>query len=65
MDEFIYRVIGTDDLEGTIFAYCSTYDKAKKAKELLEAEGFDGVVDIVQDEFIIDHIWIGEDNIEL
>ena len=65
VNETIFRVIGTDDLEGTIFCYCSTYEKAVKAADLLQENGFDGLVDIVQDEFILNKIEIGDELIEL
>jgi hypothetical protein len=61
----LFNVIGLDDLEGTVFARCTTYEKAQKAKELLEAEGFEDMLDIVQDEMPIDAIEIGGKLIEL
>ena len=65
MNERLFNVIGLDDLEGTTFARCTTYEKANKVKELLEAEGFEYMLDIVQDEIIIDVIEIGGKLIEL
>ena len=66
MDEIVfYKVVGLDALEGTIFCYCSTSEKATKAKELLEQNGFEYMVGIVQDEWIFDHVWIGDEDIEL
>lgn len=35
----IWMVIGIDDLEGSIFAQCSTEEAAKRAKVLLETNG--------------------------
>ena len=61
----LFNVVGIDDLEGTTFVRCTTYEKAQKAKELLEAEGFEDVIDIVQDEMPIDVIEIGGKLIEL
>ena len=61
----LFNVIGIDDLEGTVFVRCTTYEKAQKAKELLEIEGFEDVVDIVQDEMPADIIEIGGKLIEL
>lgn len=61
----LFNVVGMDDLEGMTFARCSTYEKAKKAKELLENEGFEEVLDIVQDEMPVDVIEIGEKLVEL
>ena len=55
----LFNVIGLDDLEGTVFARCTTYEKAEKVKKLLEKEGFQDMIDIVQDEIQIDVIEIG------
>lgn len=65
MNERLFNVVGIDDLEGTVFVRCTTYEKANKAKELLEAEGFEDMLDIVQDEMPIDVIEIGGELIEL
>ena len=59
MNERLFNVIDIDDLEGTTFARCTTYEKAQKVKELLEEEGFEDILDIVQDELPIDVIEIG------
>lgn len=64
-DMRLFNVVGMDDLEGTVFTRCTTYEKAHKAKELLEAEGFEDMLDIVQDEMPIDVIEIGGELIEL
>lgn len=65
MNEGLFNVVGTDDLEGTTFARCTTYKKAQKAKELLEAEGFEDMLDIVKDNLPIDTIKIGDKLIRL
>ena len=66
MDDMrLFNVVGIDDLEGTVFTRCTTYEKAQKAKELLEVEGFEDMLDIVQDEMPIDIIEIGGELIEL
>ena len=66
MDDIrLFNVVGIDDLEGTVFTRCTTYEKAQKAKELLEVEGFEDMLDIVQDEMPIDIIEIGGELIEL
>ena len=65
MNERLFNVVGMDDLEGTVFVRCTTYEKANKAKELLEAEGFEDMLDIVQDELPVDVIEIGGELIEL
>ena len=54
-----------DDLEGTTFARCTTYEKAQKAKEILEAEGFEDVLDIVQDKISVDVIEVDSQLLEL
>lgn len=61
----LYNVIGADDLEGITFARCTTYEKAVKAKERLEQEGFEEMIDIVQDKVLIDAIEIDEEIISL
>ena len=58
METRIYSVIGIDDLEGMAFCRCTTYEKAVRAKEMLEKEGFENVLDIVQDEIPLDMIEI-------
>ena len=65
MSERYFIVIGLYDLEGMIFARCTTYEKAKKAMELLEAEGFEDMLDIVQEELPIDTIEIDGEMIKL
>ena len=64
-DMRLFNVIGIDNLEGVVFARCTTFEKAQKAKELTEANGFDGMLDIVQDETPVDVIEIGGKLIEL
>lgn len=61
----LFNVVGMDDLEGTVFARCTTHEKAQKAKTLLEAEGFEDMLDIVQDEISVDVIKIDGKLIDL
>lgn len=61
----LFNVVGMDDLEGTVFARCTTLAKAVIAQDKLEKEGFKGMLDIVQDEIPIDVIEIGGELIEL
>lgn len=61
----LWNVAGIDDLEGMVFARCTTEEKAIKAKELLENEGFENMIDIVQDEIPIDTIEIESQLIDL
>ena len=42
----LFNVIGTDDLEGMTFARCTTYEKALKAKECLENNGFEDMIEV-------------------
>lgn len=65
MDNRLYRVIGMDDLEGLTFALCSTYEKAQKAKALLENERYEDMLDIIQDEIPVDAIELNGEMIYL
>lgn len=65
MSEKLFNVIGIDDLDGMVFARCTTFEKAQKAKTLLEANGFEDMLDIVQDELLIDVIEVDNRMIEL
>lgn len=65
MNERLFNVVGMDDLEGAVFARCTTYEKANKVKELLEAEEFEDMLNIAQDEISIDVIEIGGELIKL
>ena len=61
----LYNVIGLADLEGTVFASCTTYEKATKAKKMLESVGLENYIDVVQDELPVDVIEINGEIIEL
>lgn len=39
MPEKTFNVIGIDDLEGMVFARCTTFEKAQKAKRCLKQMG--------------------------
>lgn len=65
MNERLYNVVGIDDLEGYVFARCTTYNKALKAKELLDDVGFDGSIDIVEDYIVINTVKIDGKEINL
>ena len=52
--EGLFNVVGTDELEDMIFAICTTIEKAEKAQKLLEAEGFEDMITIVQSQVAID-----------
>lgn len=64
-DMRLFNVVGIDDLEGTVFARCTTFAKAVIAQDKLEKEGFEGMLDVVQDEIPIDVIEIGGELIKL
>lgn len=61
----LWKVVGRDELEGFVFAQCTTYDKAKRALELTEENGFEDMVEIVQDEIPVDAIEINGKIVEL
>lgn len=61
----LFNVVGIDDLEGFVFARCTTYEKAVKAKECLENNEFENMIDIVQDEIPVDVIEIDSQLLEL
>ena len=61
----IQEVNGIDDLEGTVFAQCSTKEKAEKAMKLLEKEGFEGMLVVEQSGLRFDQLLIGEKLIQL
>lgn len=61
----IWEVVGVDDLEGSVFAQCSTEEKANKAMQLLENEGFEDMLRVEQSGLRIDQIIIGDKLIQL
>lgn len=61
----LYNVVGMDDLEGITFARCTTPKKAEKAKKLLETEGFEDMLNIIQEEILADVIEIDSQLLEL
>lgn len=65
MEDRLYLVVGIDDLEGETFAECTTLNKAKKAMKLLEKEGLEDMLEIVQSEIPIDYVEIDGKLIEL
>ncbi len=61
----LYDVVGIDDLEGTVFAMCTTLEKAKVAKKKLENAGLEGSLDILQSEIPVDAIELDGKLVEL
>lgn len=55
----VWIVEGVDDLEGTIFAYCSSKETAEKAKSIVESNGFEDMVEITYSELPMDTIFSG------
>lgn len=64
-DKKFYSVVGVNDLEGTTFARCTTPEKAEKAKKLLEEQGFEDMLTIIQDNIGIDELCINGSIIKL
>lgn len=60
-----FEVVGMYDMEGMVFARCTTYEKAKKAMRILNKEGFGYRLDIVEVNTSIDTIEIDGKLIEL
>lgn len=65
MDKTTFIVYSMCGFDNKVFARCTTYEKAQKAVELLEEEGFEDMVDILQEETKIDVIEIDGKAIEL
>ena len=61
----LFNVVGIDDLEGMTFCRCSTFDKAKRAMHMLEEEGFEDCLVIIEDKINIDEIEINNHLISL
>ena len=55
-----WMIVGTDRLKGLMFAMCSTEEKAKKAKELID-ENLGGInmTEVVHSDLTIDVVTIG------
>lgn len=55
-----WMVVGTDKLKGLMFAMCSTEEKAKKAKELIDDNlGGINMTEVVHSDLTIDVVTIG------
>lgn len=61
----LWFVEGIDDLEGTIFAMCTTEEKAKNAKKKLEDDGFEDMLEIHRSNLAVDTIVLNNNVIEL
>ena len=60
-----YCVRGIDEMDGLIFAKCSTKDKAEHAKKLLEDAGFVDCLEIMKSTLTLDKIVIDDKTIDL
>ena len=54
----LFNVVGIDDLEDLTCARCTSIVKAEKAKTMLEEEGFECMVRIVEDNIEVDVVEI-------
>lgn len=61
----IWEVAGIDDLEGTVFAQCTTEENAKKALGLLEQNGFENMLVVRESNLEIDRIEFGGKMVDL
>ena len=61
----LWFVEGIDDLKGTIFAMCTTEEKAKSAKKILEDDGFEDMLEINRSNLAVDTIVLNDNVIEL
>lgn len=61
----IWEVNGIDDLEGTCFAQCSSEEKAEKAIQILEENGFKDMLVAKQSSLRLDQLLIGDRLIQL
>ena len=56
MSNRLFDLVTTDEIEATIFARCTTYDKAKKAMEIFKEAGYGDGFAIVRENLPIDSI---------
>ena len=61
----IWEVNGIDDLEGTCFAQCSTKEKAEKAIQILQKNGFEDMLMVEQSSLRLDELLIEDKMIQL
>ena len=61
----IWEVNGIDDLEGTCFAQCSSKEKAEKAMQILEKNGFENMLIVEQSSLRLDQLSIEDKLIQL
>lgn len=61
----LWEVVGIDDLEGSVFAQCTSKDNAEKAMELLESTGLKDCLKIQQSNLFVDRVEINLQQIDL
>lgn len=61
----LYFVVGVDELENIIFAECTTHEKAKKAKEILDDEGYRDMIEIRRSNISIDTLIVNHKVVKL
>ncbi|MCT7397737.1 hypothetical protein N5B56_01380 [Eubacterium sp. LFL-14] len=61
----LWIVMGINDMEGMIYAFCTTRQKAEKAVKLLEPEGLDNMLTIKQAQLEINNVCLNGTNIEI
>ena len=61
----IWEVNGIDDFKGTCFAQCSTKEKAEKAMQILEENGFEDILVVEQSNLRLDQLVIQDKIIQL
>ena len=61
----LWIVMGINDMEGMIFAFCTTRQKAEKAVKLLEPEGLENMLTIKQAQLEINNVCLNGTNIEI
>lgn len=62
----IWCVEGIDNFEGNTFCFCSSEEKAIKAKELLEElAGFENILEVKKSNLELDTVMIGGEKISV
>ena len=61
----LWIVMGINDMEGMIYAFCTTRQKAEKAVKLLEPEGLDNMLTLKQAQLEINNVCLNGTNIEI
>ena len=62
---YLWEVTGIDDLEGKVFAQCTTKEKAHEAKNLAEANGFEDMLEVRKSCIPVDAVVIDGEIIQI